>query len=196
MSIENQIRQKIAIKLREAAVSVLPIVNLHLKESYLKEEFFHSLNSGLLKAEMGLTNSKASHITQAIINELIENTKAEYIPGTSKIMGILQVRLKTGLSDSLYEEASYISNGHKIDWLNWIMKKGTQVIVSNFEVNYTSSKPSRSGLAVMKYDKGSIFRVEPRYSGIESDNIISRYLQKQVKDIQQIMITNIKKQFK
>ena len=196
MTIEAQIKRQVATKLRRAAFSVLPQINRHIAQAYQNQEFVQSLRVGLLKADFGLTESKSSSITEGIIAELTANTKAEFVPGTGNILGILRVTLKTGLSDSLFNQAEYKSRGKNIPWLSWLLKRGTEVVISDYEVDYTNSPKSRSGLALMKEEKGGIFRVDPKYAGTDSDNVITRFLASEVRPLQQIMLQQIKKEFK
>ena len=195
MSIEQQIQRQVAANLRRAAISVLPIINTYIAKMYRKADFVESINSGLLQSQFGLTTSRAKAATDSIIADLISNTKAEFIPGSSNVLGILRVSIRTGLTESVFTNAEYKSGQYEIPWLTWLLKKGTQVVVMNHSVDYTNSPRSRSGKALMVED-GGVFRVDPKYSGTPGDNVITRAISGEVKAIRNIMVQEIKKQFK
>jgi hypothetical protein len=195
MSIEQQLKRQVAAKLRSAAINVLPIINAYIAKMYRKADFVESINSGLLQAQFGLTSSRAKAATDSIIADLISNTKAEFIPGTGNILGTLRVTIKTGLSESVFTDAEYKSGEYEIPWLTWLLKKGTQVVVMNHSVDYTNSPRSRSGKALMVED-GGVFRVDPKYAGSPGDNVITRAICSEVKAIQNIMVQEVKKQFR
>ena len=48
----------------------------------------------------------------------------------------------------------------------------------------------------MVEDEGGAFRVDPKYAGSPGDNVITKMLCSEVKAIQNIMVQEIKKQFK
>ena len=195
MSIEQQLKRQVAAKLRSAAINVLPIINTYIAKIYRKADFVESINSGLLQAQFGLTSSRAKAATDSIIADLISNTKAEFIPGSSNVLGILRITIRTGLTESVFTDAEYKSGEYDIPWLTWLLKKGTQVVVMDHSVDYTNSPRSRSGKALMIED-GGVFRVDPKYAGSPGHNVITKMICSEVKAIQKIMVQEIKKQFK
>ncbi len=196
MSIEQQLKRQVAVKLRNAALNVLPIINTYIAKMYRKADFVESINSGLLQSQFGLTTSRAKAATDSIIEDLISNTKAEFIPGNNaNILGTLRVTIRTGLSESVFTNAEYKSGQYDIPWLTWLLKKGSQVVVMNHSVNYTNSPRSRSGKALMVED-GGVFRVSPKYAGSPGDNVVTKMIGSEVKAIQNIMVSEIKKRFR
>jgi hypothetical protein len=143
-----------------------------------------------------LSEQRAKAATDSIIADLISNTKAEFIPGTGNILGTLRVTIKPGLSESVFTNAEYKSGHHDIPWLTWLLTKGSQVVILDHSVDHTSSPHSRSGKALMVEDEGGLFRVDPKFSGISADNVITRFLKSEVNSILKLMVSEIKKQFK
>jgi hypothetical protein len=196
MSIEQQLKRQVAVKLRSAALNVLPTINTYIAKMYRKADFVESINSGLLQAQFGLTSSRAKAATDSIIADLISNTKAEFIPGSSNVLGILRVSIRTGLTESVFTNAEYKSGKYDIPWLSWLLSAGSRVVVWDHSIDYGNSPRSRSGKALMVEDEGGVFRVDPKYAGSPGDNVISRAICSEVKAIQNIMVQEIKKQFK
>ena len=60
-----------------------------------------------------------------------------------------------------------------LDWLNWILTRGDEIIVSKFRFEPESGR-GRTGRGRMK--KGGSWRVSPQYAGTEDDNFITRAL--------------------
>jgi len=65
--------------------------------------------------------------------------------------------------------------GYSLPWLEWLLTKGGQIIVRNFEVKYGANPRSRSGDAVM-VSSGSNWRVPSQFTGTSSNNWITRAL--------------------
>jgi hypothetical protein len=99
-----------------------------------------------------------------------------------------------GLTESVFTNAEYKSGKYDIPWLTWLLSAGSRVVVLDHSINYDHSPRSRSGKALMVED-GGVFRVDPKYAGSPGDNVISRMICSEVKEIQNIMVSEIKKQF-
>lgn len=196
MSIEQQLKRQVSIKLRNAAVAVLPTINTYIAKQYRQEEFVAEIRSGVLASDFGLSPSRADAATKSIIEDLISNTRAEFIPGNGNVLGILRVTIRTGLSESVFADTEYKSNEHIIPWLRWLLQRGVEVVVSEHSVASSSSPRSRSGSALMVEDDTGVFRTHPRWAGTSSDNVLTRWLGSEVKAIQNLMVAEIKKQFR
>lgn len=75
------------------------------------------------------------------------------------------------------QNASYQSKGGPVNWLEWILLAGDSIVVQTHYITYGFNKQrssSRSGLAIMKKTTGKGYRVPPAYSGIETDNFLTR----------------------
>ena len=194
MSIEQQIRRQVVSAIRRAARTTIGPIEAHLRTSYRNAEFVASLTGGLLGGDFGLTAEKAQSVTQEIIDEVAANTTARFVPGSGLIIGSLVVELRPGLSPALISRASYLSSGHTIDWLSWLLRAGSQVVVMDHSVAYGNFPTSRSGKAIMRHD-GGMFRVDPAFAGTQEDNVLSRYLCDQAPAILDIMVRGIRRSF-
>ena len=63
--------------------------------------------------------------------------------------------------------------GYSIPWLDWLLLKNNQILVRNYEVQYTNSNRSRSGMAIM-VNSNSNWRVPPEYAGSITNNWTTR----------------------
>jgi hypothetical protein len=63
--------------------------------------------------------------------------------------------------------------GGNLHWLDWLLTKGDEIIISNFQYNPQTGL-GRSGLGNMI--PGGVFRVPPQYSGTFNNNFVTRAL--------------------
>lgn len=161
---------------------------------------FSSLLSGKLKVDFGLTDELAFNAKNEIISHIVYNIKVQYNLKSKKninvgegIFGSFSLLLTP--DPNFYEKiksGSYISNGAyvrkygldgKIDWLEWLLTRGTEIVIADFEVKYGNFKNSRSQLALMQ--EGGAFRVDPEFAGTLEDNFITRTIESVIPQIRQ-----------
>jgi hypothetical protein len=70
-------------------------------------------------------------------------------------------------------EGHIVFNGGDLHWLDWLLKRGDNIIVVNYQYNPESGL-GRSGLGNMI--PGGAFRIPPEYSGTDDDNFVTRAL--------------------
>jgi hypothetical protein len=72
-----------------------------------------------------------------------------------------------------------------LQWLRWILLEGGNTVVDGYEVNYTNSRFSRTGGALM--NKGSFFQVPDNLQGVAGDNILTRAIQNINADLEKLV---------
>jgi len=75
--------------------------------------------------------------------------------------------------------------GGVIQWLKWILLEGGNSVVDGYEVNYTNSRFSRTGGALM--NKGPFFIVPENLQGVAGDNILTRAIQNINTDLEKLV---------
>jgi len=102
--------------------------------------------------------------------------------------GGLQIfTLKQNLDKALDSEfASFSSEkGFSIDWAEWLLVRGNEVIIADYIFRPGFVEYSRSGNGIMQKLKADAFwRVPPSHSGIIGDNWLTRSLQSSIKQIE------------
>lgn len=161
---------------------------------------FSSLLSGKLKADFGLTDQLAVNAKNEIISHIVNNIRVQYNLRSQK-----NIKVGQGVFGSFFlvlmpdpnfyekiKSGSYISNGAyvrkygldgNIDWLEWLLTRGTEIVIADFEVKYGNFKNSRSQLALMQ--EGGAFRVDPEFAGTLEDNFITRTIESVIPQIRQ-----------
>ncbi len=140
------------------------------------------LRGGILGAEFGLTSSIAGEAVQNIATAVSESIFIVHEKASSKKgVGGLTVNIQpsdfANVLNIKGSVVSYYSKKNKenvnLDWLNWLLTRGDEVIVSKFKFVPEAGR-GRTGMGRMK--KGGSWRVSPQYAGTEDDNFITRAL--------------------
>ena len=144
------------------------------------EPEYTSLISGELRREFGIADT--SNVDTAVKN------LAESILITKKNISINNNGLSGGLEISIINNQDYggalldfsgqvIDNerGYSLPWLEWLLLKGSAVIIKNYEVKLGSNPRSRSGDAIM-IESTSSWRVPPAFAGTINNNWTTRAL--------------------
>ena len=138
-----------------------------------------SLKGGELQVDFGLTDGEAAAATQDIVNAVVSAVNVFFQKSKrGKTLGNLVIQIDPAIVSTAVQTSTtngiYSSNGNQITWLDWLMNKGTQVIIDGFEVVSTDyDERSRSGGGFM-LPTGGVFRVAPEFAGTAGDNFITR----------------------
>ena len=159
-----------------------------------------SLTDGVLRVDFGLEDGMADSATRDIVNAVVSSLVVEFQAPKSKrslTLGSLSIRIDQAVVSSLVQVSTtagmYNSNGHNISWLNWLMTKGTEVVVEEFDVVSTEyDERSRSGGGFM-IKTGGAFRVAPEFAGTPGDNFITRAIIANQNNISNIIRTEFGK---
>lgn len=156
-----------------------------------------------LQVAFGLTDGMASEAVDQIINAIISAVRVERRKSRRAVVGSLVVSvdpvLATSLVLSTVPASTYTSNGHLISWLDWLLTKGTQVIIGGYEVVSTvgANAKSRSGGGFMLKtgSQAMSFRVPSKFAGTAGDNFITRTIFANRPNIENIIRTEITRLF-
>ena len=168
-----------------------------IKNSFNKSETVSAILGGILQADFGLTDDMAVEAVDSIVEYVSNNVQIIYTKSKKTSDLLASFTLVFLPNKDFYKEiknGSYISEGiyvtgyginGDVNWLEWLVTKGTQVILSNFYVYYEEGK-GRSNQAIMIYtDKaGSTrsggFMVNPEHAGTEDDNFVTRAINESI----------------
>ena len=169
----------------KVAYSVIRELRGPIGAAIIRSPAIASISGGRLAGELGLPRSiqraTPKQITEAIVNSIgavpiqVRRAGRNLSGGINitcqpadfrNIMGL-------GISPVKYQSKKY-KRQVSLDWLDWLLFKGDKIIVSGYRVQRGSQ--GRSGLAKMKGKRGSMWRVDPAYSGSVDDNFITRAL--------------------
>jgi hypothetical protein len=198
--ISKLIMDELKIILDKAINKALPTISTKIKiligESLRNQPEYSSLMTGTLKAELGIAD--ATSIT-SVIDALIETLAVQKndIKVTNKGLsgGFSLTMMKSDdMNGVIYTDAASVkdASGYSLPWLEWLLLKGSEILVKNYEVSYVSSPYSRSGMAIM-IPSSSSWRVPPQFAGTEKDNWTTRAINSVEDSVYKIIQENIEK---
>jgi len=138
---------------------------------------FSSIIHGELKSVFGLSNPE--FVVTSIISQIKKNLSIEI--ELSKVInrtitaGITVGILRDDFQDLLSTDfASYRSKGGDVNWLEWLLVRGDEIILSNYtiESNLFGTESRTGNTLMVKSNKG--FRVPPEYAGNVHNNWLTR----------------------
>lgn len=150
-----------------------------------------SSDSLSLAGQFGIVNGVG--IGQAIANSVAQATYIKFVKYSNNFNGGLELQFQQADFNNLLSlpEGHTIYRGGDLHWLDWLLKRGDSIIVSNYQYNPATGL-GRSGLGNMI--GGGSFRVPPQFAGTSDNNFITRALigttqEQQITDIIQKILT-------
>lgn len=159
---------------------------------------YHGLVGGQLQGELGVVDPERA--VRGIIDAIVENVKVESLGASisgGAIGGGLVIRiLKSDFSDaSSANGVSFLSEqNYRIDWLDWLLTKGDEIIVVDYEFQAGSFRQSRTGLGIMAASKRG-WKVPQEFVGTPADNWLTRALEKAEPEIEAAIGVEIGRMF-
>ena len=161
-----------------------------------------ALREGSLRSELGLSLRQASGASSDIAQAVSESVVIQEDKDTKKkSSGGMTVYVQPSNFANVLEvkdsSVTYLSKRYKknvkLEWLDWLINRGDEIIVANF--GFVSSGKGRTGGGRMQ--KGGSWRISPRHAGTQEDNFITRALgESSQKEIASIIEKAIKKNWK
>lgn len=196
-------------RLPDISNSIKPELSVIMGSALANSETVKSLLIGKLKDDFGLSGNIASTAMTNIIDYISKNITVN-IKQSKKSGGILTlvVEIPTGDIKNIANlpGGSYTSKGQgkfseggKVDWLEWLLTKGTQVVIGDFWLypyakGYTRSGGSSVMLKIV--NQGQPFRVDPGHAGTETDNFITRAIEPFANRMMEIARDAVSRRFK
>lgn len=200
---------KITKTLPDISNSIKPSISRLIGSAMSSSSTVRSLLSGKLKDDFGLSGDLASKAIINIIEYISKNITIE-IKQSTKSGGIMSliIHLPIGNVQDLVniDGGSYVSSGNgkfskggPVDWMEWLLTKGTQVVIGDFWLYPYAKGNTRSGgssVMLKLVNQGEPFRVDPNYAGTETDNFITRAIEPHAKEIMNIAADAVSRRFR
>lgn len=159
--------------------SISTKIKILIKKALQNEPEYQSLKSGQLRREFGIENTNNVDIViDKLIDTLVIDTKTITINSQGLSGGLRITMIPSDFGGVIgTEEATVVDNirGYSLPWLEWLLLKGSQIIIRDYEVKVGPSPYSRSGDAVM-VSSSKNWRVPPEFIGTVTDNWTTRAL--------------------
>ena len=139
-----------------------------------------------LHSLFGLQRGSEAQIVDTIANAVANSIQVKF----SKIDKNFKGGITFSIQPADFQNLLGLPEGHVITkkgtdlhWLNWLLEKGDTVIITGYK--YEASSRGRSGSGTMV--QGSSFRVPPSYSGVITNNFVTRAFRNRQKEIERIL---------
>lgn len=156
----------------------------------------NSLLSGSLRDDFGLTSGEATAAVERIIEFLSQNVRLSAV-NTNPTTVNISIRFLPGNFRSItrISEGRYIADGGPVNWLEWLLSKGTQVVVGDFSLFGNARGRTRSGGSsiMIQSDTGEPFRVDPRHAGTLNNNFITRAINPTLPEIADLIVEQLER---
>lgn len=172
-------RQRVDSIFRSVSTGLTTLIREIVKEELYNSPEVESLllnQFGSLKAQLGLTDDLAIEAVDDIVNLSVNTITLATVssPADVNLIASLVIKLD-GISVESYlalPSAKYISerSGSTIEWLEWLLVRGTEIIITDWHIAPGEGNPYRSDAIMIK--RGT-FRLEG-YTGTKDDNFITR----------------------
>jgi hypothetical protein len=154
------------------------------------------MNDPDILAEMGLPRGTRHDIMDRILQKICDNVEVDFrrfhVIG-NQIHGGFEIGIViSDYSDILsMPEAVIASKNGLNEWLDWILLRGSEIVVDKYHVKYEVNA-GRSTLGIMT-PKGT-FTVDSRIQGTENDNWLTRALKTNRKELESLIIESAREE--
>jgi hypothetical protein len=198
--IAKLIMDELKIIIDKAISKALPTISSQIKilvsESLRNQPEYSSLMTGTLKAELGIAEATSiNSVIDALIETLSVQRNAITVTNKGLSGGFVLTMMKSDdMNGVIYTDQASVrdASGYSLPWLEWLLLKGNEILVKNYEVSYFPSPYSRSGMAIMIPSSNS-WRVPPQFAGTENDNWTTRAINSVEDSVYKIIQDNIEK---
>ena len=167
-----------------AQPTILSRLKYQVSEWILSSDEMQSLLGGQLMADFGIPSPGAS--VSNIVEAVTRTVTVMFKPVSKNLTGtVLSIAVQPLSFSNILGLGEHVitRKGDKLDWLEWLLTRGDDIIISDYHVQYGPF--GRTGEAHMI--KPGLFRVEPAFSGTHKDNFVTRALDDKVDDMIRII---------
>jgi len=166
---------------------------------------YMDLLGGRLQTELGVVDPTPTllELTERLVDSVSVISKGATIKNNQISAVIRLTASPSNFSEQVKHLGIYTTRkGSQIPWLDWLLNYGDQIIVRDYDVDFSAPAFSRTGGAIMS-GAGSIFgntqansdggwRVPPEFSGTANNNFITRSVDQISPQLEQFMLQNFK----
>lgn len=149
-------------------------------ELFKQTDTYYSLISGDLNHEFGFYSGTAQPKVDAVleaISKIVQVRITTPVVKGERLEGSIEVFFDAGELEAIFDmsEAKIVTEkGFVINWLEWLLTRGNEIVVVGFFYKAIAADKSRSGLGIMVESKaGKTYKVPTQYAGTINDNWIT-----------------------
>jgi hypothetical protein len=182
-SINKKILNAIAEEFNDQIYNKISVIRSKIADGVVfmlkATDIYQSLTNGDLAGHFGLPVNNRTTMVDGIISTVANNLEVEFKPakvmGGQFVNGISIGVLIKNFTDvlALSEAVVTTSKGQILPWLDWLLRAGNKMIISEHEIHLIGGK-GRSGKAIMIKNNASVWRVPTQFSGTINNNWLIR----------------------
>ena len=161
----------------EIVNKIKPIIRDYIKA----EPEYRDLISGSLKYELGIPDAAmVDRIVEIWVNNISVQNKSVRISGNKLSGGFSINAIKSDYTDVLSSSSATITDsqtGSLVPWLEWLLLRGGDILVKDYEVQMGPNPRSRTGMAIM-VSSNKNYRMPAKFAGTERNNWVYRAISK------------------
>jgi hypothetical protein len=189
-AVDRQINAKMNKVLAKIASDVKPKISEITLSALNESTTVNSLLYGKLKDDFGLFGNIVNTTINNIISIISDGIEVK-LNRSNKSASIVSTSLKI-LPYKDFSKIVSVAGGSvpskrgDVDWLEWLLTRGTEVVIGDFWLfPYAKGRTKSGGTSIMREIQTvarPAFRVDPNFAGTEDDNFITRAIQSKSDD--------------
>ena len=152
-----------------------------IRDSIKAEPEYTALISGDLRYELGIPNPDiVDSIIEIWVDNINVNNKPIRIKSNQLSGGFAINMIKSDYADVLSSSNAVIvdsNTGSLVPWLEWLLLRGGDILVKDYEIKLGPNPRSRTGMAIMVSSTEN-YRMPAKYAGTENNNWVYRAMNK------------------
>jgi len=202
-AIQKNVMKRFQTIIPQIKSEIRPEISKIILTSLNQSNTVQSLLSGKLKDDFGLFGNVVKVTLDNIIDKISEGIELN-VEVSTKSKSIVRTTLNIlpyADFDKIISVAggSFPSKGGNVDWLEWLLTRGTQVVIADYWIfPYAKGRTRSGGNSIMKMIESKPrqpFRVDPNYAGTIEDNFITRAVQSARDDISKVLLEAVDRRF-
>jgi len=160
-------------------------IAFRMKSVFVGTRTYNAIINGPLDAHFGIPQGEALDRLDSIINQIVKSIRVDFkeIKSRGKIFtGGYTVRiLRADFLDIINLSAAIVDNtsnnvnvATQLPWLEWLLIRGDNIIIDDYEIVFGSFSQSRSNAAIMVRNEASVWSVPPEFSGTIRKNWLTK----------------------
>lgn len=193
----SSLKRQVSLVLTKSKNNIVQKIKPIIRDLIKAQPEYTSLVSGQLKYELGVPDANiVDQIVEIWVNNINVVNNPIKISGNKLAGGFRVEMIQSDYSDVLSSAGATIidsNTGSLVPWLEWLLLRGGDIVVKDYEVQMGPNPRSRTGMAIMVSSKED-YRIPAKFVGIESNNWVYRAISKlDDATIQNIMQSELEK---
>lgn len=177
----SALKTQVSLAFNKSKNSIVQKIKPIIRDLIKIESEYSSLISGQLKYELGVPDASiVDQIVEVWVNNVNVVNNPIKISGNKLVGGFRIEMIESDYSDVLSSAGATITDsntGSLVPWLEWLLLRGGDIVVKNYEVQMGVNPRSRTGMAIMISSKDN-YRIPAKYAGIQNNNWVYRAISK------------------